>query len=209
MASFQIQCDQDSAFFFNPNAHKCIGYLTSLGLTSSLAADILVTVPFNAGVTPAHFTGFQKQATGPTGSAKIVGVLDTFSWAGGTGDAILLDFWVSQSNAMQLKNLSQTLMNTAKVNALAWWIGDYDTQAKAWYEKAYPVAGSVTGLLQGKANAALNVDLTPVPAEAGIDVNVYKISLSVGPAANNQYSLVFANSSSQKVVQSWGLVAGT
>jgi hypothetical protein len=43
---------------------------------------------------------------------------------------------------MQRKTLSQTLMNTAKVSALAWWIGDHDTQATAWYEKAYPVAGT-------------------------------------------------------------------
>jgi hypothetical protein len=61
----------------------------------------------------------------------------------------------------------------------------------------------------GGANPELNVDLTPVAAKDGIDVMVYKISLSVVPGANLTYQLVFSNSSRQKAVKAWGLVVGT
>jgi len=204
---YEFTCDKQAGFITNPNVRKCIGYVASLG-SFGLATDLLVNVPFNAGAAP-HFAGFQSQSSGPPGSAKVVGVIEKFSWDGSVGGAIEIDFWVSQSNAVQLKSLQQMTLKSTVVKSLAWWIGDYDQERKVWYEKAYPHGGSVDGLIQGKANPQLNVNLTPVPVQDGIDVFTYKISLSVVPAANAQYALCFANSATFNAVKSWGLVVGT
>lgn len=40
----------------------------------------------------------------------------------------------------------------------------------------------------------------------GIDVDVYKVTMGVVPAAITRYMLHFANSSTQAVVEPWGLV---
>jgi hypothetical protein len=208
--SYEYDCDKSTGFVMNPNEHKRVGYVTSLagfGM-SGLAQDLVVLVPFNGNSRPL-FEGFQYQATGPATSAKVIGVLEKFTWAGGAGDAIKLDFYVSQENAFQIKSLQQTAMKSAKINSLAWWVGDYDQETKVWFEQCYPRSGPISGVLMGGANPELNVDLTPVAAKDGIDVMVYKISLSVVPGANLSYQLVFSNSSRQKAVKAWGLVVGT
>ena len=99
--------------------------------------------------------------------------------------------------------------HTTNVERLAWWIVDYDQETKKWYEQAYPIGDPISGIITGKENPELDVDLSPVPAKEGIDVHVYKITIGIVPAANKQYTLHFANSSQKKVAKSWGLVAGT
>ena len=75
------------------------------------------------------------------------------------------------------------MLKTTTVKALAWWIGDYDHETKSWYEKSYPLGpGLITGIIAGKENPELSVDLSGVPAKDGIDV--YMISIKVAPAAN-------------------------
>jgi hypothetical protein len=137
----------------------------------------------------------------------VVGVIEKFSWAGGVGDPIRIDAWVSQQNATQLKALQQTTLKTTAISALGFWIGDYDQETKVWFEQAYPAAPAKVGA-QLKPSG-LNVDLSPTPVKAGIDVNVYKISLEIVPAANQASTLQFATSSKAKVAKSWGLVVGT
>jgi hypothetical protein len=219
---YSYECNKSDGFVMDPNAHQRFGYVTSLaglGLMSPFARDLQVAVPFNAGATPAY-AGLQYQKSAPlsavkggsqgssVGSASVVGVMDQFSWGGGVGDAITLNFYVSQENAKQLKTLQQSTLKTSIINALGWWIADYDQETKLWFEQAYPQGTSITGIL-GKTNASLNVDLAPVVAKTGINVNVYKVTMSVVPAANKTYPLQFANSSTAKVMKSWGLVVGT
>jgi hypothetical protein len=43
----------------------------------------------------------------------------------------------------------------------------------------------------------------------GIDVYVYKVSVQIAPAGNQAYVLAFANSSTQPVAKTWGLVTGS
>jgi hypothetical protein len=52
-------------------------------------------------------------------------------------------------------------------------------------------------------------DLTPVPVQEGIEVNVYKVSVQIAPGTNQAYVLTFANSSTQPVAKAWGLVIGS
>jgi hypothetical protein len=42
----------------------------------------------------------------------------------------------------------------------------------------------------------------------GIDVNIYKVSIHVAPAAKQAYTVQFA-SADQPLVKQWGLVEGT
>jgi hypothetical protein len=208
---YEYKCDKSSGFIMDPNAHKRVGYVTSFGglRGTSIAADLIVTVPFNGGTKPPHFADFKYQSTGGTGSASVVGVLEQFSWAGGAGDSIKLDFYVSQTNAVHIKTLQQKTQMTTKISGLSWWIADYDQEHKTWFEQSYPNTGPISGIITGKENPQLNVDLTPVNVKDGIDVNVYKISLAVASGANLSYPLSFANSNLKPVVKSWGVVVGT
>jgi hypothetical protein len=201
---FEFSCNMEAGFVMDPNQHGRLGYVTSLfgfGLEAPFATDLQVSVPFNTGAKPA-FTGLQYKSGSPVGSAKVVGVIETFKWDGGVGDMISLDFYVSQQNAVAIKSSQQHTLTTRTINSLAWWIVDYDQQAKMWFEQAYPVGGSVTGLVAGQGgNLMLNVGLVPVTAK------IDKVSLAVEPGANRAYELQFAESSKIKVVKPWGLVA--
>jgi len=196
---YEFECDEQAGFLADPNEHKCIGYVTSFG---GLSKDLTVSLSFFQGFTPTY-TGIPSKAS----STKVVGVIDKFSWAGGVGSPIQIDFYVSQQNATQIKTAQQSSLTT-KVSSLGWWIVDYDQESRQWYEASYPMsAATINGLIQAKS--MLNVDLTPVPAKDGIVVNVCRITLSVAPGGNTSYALRFANSPTKPVVKSWGLVVGT
>ena len=213
---FEYDCDKESGFVLDPNLPRRVGYLVALdgfGLPARLAANLQVHVPFNAGAVPSYkaLNYTPLSATAPQGLAKVVGVIERFRWSGGVGDAIMIDFYVSQENASQIRSLQQVALKTTQVKALAWWIADYDLEVKKWFEQAYPLGttGAVTGLIAGKDNPELNVDLNPVVVKDGIDVNVYKVSISVVPAGNLSYTLQFAASAQKRVAKAWGLAVGT
>ena len=115
----------------------------------------------------------------------MVGVIEKFAWPGGAGNPISIDLWVSQENATQIKAIQQSTLTTTKVTALQWWICAFDQETKVWYERAYPLEPhTITGIIKGKDNLEFNVDLTGASVKDGIDVMVYKVSMSVAPAAN-------------------------
>jgi hypothetical protein len=192
---FEYECNVAGAFVMDPNEHP-VGWVTALdgfGLTAGgLKADQTVTQPVTGG------------------TITVVGVLEKFSWAGGAGDPLKLDFYVSQENAIQVKTLQQTALKNTIVSKLGWWIADYDPETKAWYEKSFPVSPTtISGTIQGAANPTLNVDMAGAPVKDGIGVMVYQVTIEVVPAANQQYALHFANSASNSVVKAWGLQVGT
>ncbi|HEY0756778.1 MAG TPA: hypothetical protein VGD98_22695 [Ktedonobacteraceae bacterium] len=210
---FEYACSKEGGFVMDPNEHKRIGYITALaglGMSQPFPSDLQVSLPLNANTTYTAIKTTVAPGMSNVGEAKVVGVIEKFSWNGGVGDPIHVDFYVSQENAHQIKALQQQALKTTHISAFGWWIADYDQEIKVWFEQSFPQSGpTITGIITGKENPALNVDLTPVVAKDGIDVNVYKISLGLVPAANTQYALHFANSSKMNVVKSWGLVVGT
>jgi hypothetical protein len=211
--AFTYECDRESGFVADPNMRKRVGYITKLdgfGLAHPAAADLTVSVSYSGQPKYSGIALAQPTAANAPRTTSVIGVVDKFSWAGGAGDAIELDFWCSHANASAIKLLQQDTLKTNAVKGLGWWIVDYDPEVKQWFEEAFPASGAaITGLIAGQGNPELNADLTPVPVTGGIDVDVYKISISVVPAANQQYSLEFANSANKPVVKSWGLVTGT
>jgi hypothetical protein len=207
---FTYECSKDAGFVLDPNTRRRFGYVSALKFGgTAFGDDLQVAVAFNDGKTPTALTTTGPTAPGQPLTAKVVGVIETFGWNGGVGDTVRLEFYVSQENAARLKAFQQQAApTTTKVESLAWWIADYDQESKRWFEQAYPLGGAVSGLVAGKDNPELDVDLSPVVVKEGIDVNVYKVTIGVAPAANTQYRLHFANSSSTAVVKPWGLVVG-
>jgi hypothetical protein len=205
---YQYDCATATGFVMDPNEHKRYGYVTTfsgLGMAGALAKDLQVPVVFNATAAPT-FPGLGYKPgtpTSPEASASVVGVIDTFSWNGGVGDPLKIDFYVSAQNATKIKASTQQALTSTKINSLAWWIAGYDQELKQWFEQAYPQRGTVAGIVKG----SVNVDVAGV--KTGANTMVFKISLSVASAANMQYPLVFANSANQKVAKTWGLVVGT
>lgn len=211
--SFSFACDKASAFAMIPNLHKRVGYVTDLGglgLRAPLARDLVVALPFN-GSTYAPLAP-TTSAAGVPARASVTGVIETLSWGGGVGDAIAINFYVSQANGMQIKAQQQSTLSTTAIQSLGYWISDYDLASAAWFEQAYPSAPTkLTGLVSNSSGSPdLNVDLTPIPVADGIDVYVYKVSLRVVPAANPQPStLMLANTLKTPVLKPWGLVVPT
>jgi hypothetical protein len=206
---YAFECDRESGFLPDPNDHKRVGYMTALaGLTDDkqFTADLTVAIPYNG--IPAY-RGISASATLPAGPfprlAHVIGIVEKFEWQGGAGDPLSIDFWVSRETATTIRNLQHSTLMTPKVDALGWWICDYDHAARQWFEVSYPESRpTITGMIGPKANPELSVDLTGLPAKDGIGVMVYKVSISVLPAANATYALRFASSAAAPVIKSWG-----
>jgi hypothetical protein len=191
--AYNYACDLAYAFIQNPNEHQRVGYVTEfagLGLPQALKADLTVTNPQTAD------------------NVTVVGVIQEFEWNGGVADPLQIQLYVSQENAAQLKVLQESVLTTTKVSALNYLIIDYDQEAKRWFTQAAPAQPPLSGIVPGGPNPDLNVDLTPVAAKEGIDVNVYKVSVQVAPGANQSYVLTFANSSTTSLAKAWGVVTG-
>jgi hypothetical protein len=214
--AYEFTPDKGAGFLPNPNDHKSIGYVTAFdgcGLASALPKDINVVVAYNGKADPTtNLPGYAKGASGGANVAtcKVVGVIEKFSWEGGVGSPIKIEFWVSQQAAMNIKALQQSVLNTTKVKALGWWLAAYDQETKQWFEQGYPNGGTpITGHINRESDSPmLDVDLNGAPCLDGIEVFVYKISVSVVPAANLMYVLNFANSSNSPITKQWGLTVG-
>jgi hypothetical protein len=179
-----------------------VGYvtdLTGLGLTAALTKDLTVNLPFK----PTYpQLGAKQGVNGGPSTANVVGVIENLTWTGGVGDPIALQFYVSQENATRLKALAQSGLKTTSIQSIGWWIGDYDQEAKTWFEQSKPASSpTIQAMIQSNS---LNVDMTPVPVKAGIDVTVCKVSIKIMPPANQVSTLSFANSSTKPVMKAWG-----
>jgi hypothetical protein len=194
---FEFACNKEAGFVMNPNEHPRVGYVTAFdGLSGAskpvdLEPDMAVADPLAGG----------KQT--------VVGVIEKFSWAGGVGDPLMIDFWTSQENAVRIKGAQQLAPEKATVQAVNFNVVGFDPESKAWFTQLapqQPVGGTIAG---GAEDPQLNVDLTGAPVKDGIDVMVYKVTMAIAPAANQFYSLHFANSINKPVVKAWGLQVGT
>jgi hypothetical protein len=210
---FSYECSKDAGFVMDPNEAKRVGYIIELEgfQIAKMNQDLHVCVPYNHEGT-LGYTEFKPEADpggGPLKIVKVVGVIEKFEWNGGVGDPLKFEFYVSQTNAHNIKAAQQTTLKTTTVKTLKFWICDFDQETKRWFEQAYPKSKpALNGLITGKENPELDVDLNPVAAKDGIDVNVYKVTMGVVPAANEAFALHFANSSEKPVAKSWGLKVG-
>jgi hypothetical protein len=213
---FVFDCDWKSGFVMDPSKKQRVGCLLNLdglGLDAALAQDITVFSPFNATASDYTDSNELKMDTSMT-PPKItcVGVIESLSWNGGVGDPISVTAMISSENAMQIKAKLQTTLKTTSIKKLSWWIANFDEENKVWFEESYPKDPThVTGQLNapGKTDVRLFVDDEATKVAANIDVNVYRVSFEIVPAANSTYVLGFGISQQKKHVKAWGLKVGT
>jgi hypothetical protein len=215
---FEFDCVREAGFAMDPNQPQRFGYVLAfdgLGIEGSPAfkPDVQVSVPFNSDGPAYRYPGISiaktASATG-VGAASVIGIVEKFTWGGGVGDAVHLNFWCSQVNANQINSLQQRALKNTTIDKLGWWIADYDAETKSWYEASYPQdPTTIAGTIAGGDNPLLDVDLAGAPVKDGVDIMVYKVSISVAPAANEAYALMFANSVNKPTAKAWGLQVGT
>lgn len=216
--AYEYACNKEHALLPDPNQHTMVGWVLALqgfSLTAPIKFknDITCWVPYNspqlqyAGAT--SLGGLSGQTDKVMGKMKVVGVIEQFTWPGGVGDAISVDFWVSQQNAAQLKTAQQATLTSTRVQSFAWWIIDHDPEAKKWYEKSFPISTpTITGHVVPKDNPDLDVNLIGESFKDGIEAYGYKIHMQLGPAADAMHQLQFANSSTLSAVKNFGLIIG-
>lgn len=198
---FVFECDMQSGFLMSPGVHKRIGYITAFQAFGApkLSTDLTLSLPF----TPSHELLSMVQAPGLPPVTNVVGVIQEFSWKGGTGDPLKITFFVSRENAILLNALQQSSFKTDAVSSLGWWIGDYDQDARVWFDEAYPATmATVSGTLAD--SSTLSVNLSPVRVSAAVDANVYAVTMQVSPLAHRVFALQFASSSHAAVTKTWG-----
>jgi len=212
--AYEYACNKEHALLPDPNAHTMVGWILALSGFSvtkpiTFANDITCWIPYNSQTIDYKGVKLTGQTDSQMGKMSVVGVIESFNWAGGVGDPLVVDFWVSQTNAAQLKTAQQATLTSTRVQTFAWWIVDHDPEAKKWYEKSFPISDQmITGHVVPKDNPDLDVNLIGESFKDGIEAYGYKIHMQLGPAADKQYQLRFANSSTLNAVKNWGMVIG-
>jgi len=216
--AYEYACNKEHALLPDPNQHTMVGWVLALqgfSLTQVIKFknDITCWVPYNnpqlqyGGATSLGKLAGQTDKV--MGKMSVVGVIEQFSWNGGVGDPLVCDFWVSQFNASHLKTAQQATLTSTRVQQFAWWIIDHDPESKKWYEKSFPIGPQwVTGHVVPKDNPDLDVNLIGESFKDGIEAYGYKIHMQLGPAADQQYQLQFANSATLSAVKNWGMIIG-
>ncbi|KXS10394.1 hypothetical protein M427DRAFT_74175 [Gonapodya prolifera JEL478] len=192
---YQYQCDRQSGFIFDSYTHNRFGYVHSFsGLNSDVSIAYNRPTPSGAGCDPSIMSA---QARG-----VVVGVIETFTWAGGPTDGIDIVFWVSWQSATALKASQQSQTNLPSQITFSASVIDYDLASQQWFYDFCPAA-----TLQGTISR-LDVSLQPEPISYGIDVNIYKVAMTVLPPKNYKFVLRLASSPSNKLNKAWGSIGG-
>jgi hypothetical protein len=211
MAGVDLPCDWKSGFIMDPSKKQRVGYLTAfkgMNMGEFLKPDVKVFTPFNNG--SPTYSGVTVDTS--NGTADCVGVIESYSFAGGVGDPVCIGAYISAENAEVLAAKLKTTLETTKVTSLGWWIANFDEENKVWFEEAFPISAPT---VQGQLNAPGGKDVRIVVAQdptkiaANVDVNVYHLYMEVIPAANSTFSFHFATSVKTKFVRNWGLKIGT
>ena len=199
-------CDWHVAFVPDPVKKTRVGYITDFqGLGFTAAKDLAVHLPAGAthSYAPLAVTG---------GVAHVAAVIESISWNGGVGDAITISCYMSQENAIHLKNLKQATLKTTSISSLGFWVADYDQETKAWFEEFHPMTSS--GKFMGQVNVPSKTDIRLHIGDEGLKVSpgstesVYNVYFEVIPAANQTATFNVATSPTKKVAKNWGMMVG-
>ena len=120
--SFSFPCDWRSGFTMNPTNKQRCGYLMAFnGLdlsTAPTATDdkykINVFTPFNAAGSPAYSKASVTDTEGVK-SIDCIGIIDSFSFAGGGGDPICISAYVSSEFANQIAAKQKASLSTTTI----------------------------------------------------------------------------------------------
>jgi hypothetical protein len=193
----------------DPTQKQRVGYLVSfqgMNMGEYLKPDITVFTPYNN--SEQAYAGVNIDADK---KAVCVGVIESFSYAGGVGDPVCISAYISAENAEVLGAKMKTTLDTTMVNSLAWWVCAFDEENKVWFEEAHPMADVIKGQLNapGGKDVRLTIAQDATKIAPNIDINVYHLYMEVIPAADATYAFHFATSSKTKFVRNWGLKVGS
>jgi hypothetical protein len=210
-APFNFSCNTQEAF--DPVSIPdplLYGYVTALSLDlsqpSTFKTDLTVNVPADWPIELTELTELIELTDTGKAAMNVVGVMASFSWAGGAADPLHIQMSVSQETAAQLKTLQQAALETIRVSALDYVIVDYDQETNQWYAQAAPGGQSLSGVVAGNDNSGLSVGVA-LGQVNGIDLNA--CSIQIAPPANQAYTLIFAGTPTERVAKDWGAVIGS
>ena len=197
---YAYDMDREAGFVMDPNEHKRVGYVTALqfgtGTGSVLATDLKVADP--------------TKSTTPPPTLNVVAVMSHFEWNGAVGDPLKIEAYVSQANAYKIK--SRFAQPSALITGLPlnfnYLAVNYDQELKRWFTQAKPTLAPVsTTVAVSNLRPQVSVDLNPVPAKDGIDVNVYRLTFAAAAPIGSE-PLTFQNTATKQVSRPWGLLHG-
>lgn len=221
--SIDLACDWKSGFVMNPTKKQRCGYLVGfngLGLNEEPSKDndaykIRVFTPFNA--PSAEYASVNVEDVDGQKMLDCLGVIESFHFEGGVGDPICISAYVSSEFANQLKAKQKASLATTTISKLGWWVVNYDVDAKAWFEEAFPkgATDSPGDFVKGQLNASGGTDVrlsiaeTPTMIASNMDVQVFNIYFEVVPASDATYALSFRQGATKAFVKGWGLQVGS
>ncbi len=221
--AIELSCDWKSGFVMDPTKKQRCGYLMAfngLGLNQepdkeSDAFKIRVFTPYNAADLE-----YSQVAVDDLDGQKVlncVGIIESFSFAGGVGDPICISAYVSSEFANQLKAKQKASLETTVIKKLGWWVVNYDVDDKSWFEEAFPKGNtdSGDGFVMGQLNASggkdvrLSIADAPTLIAPNLDVQVFNIYFEIVPASDTTYALAFRQGKTKAFVKGWGLQVGS
>ena len=195
--ALNFDCDWKFGLNLRASNKGTVGYLLEFnGLGGlNLKKDIEVWNPYDA--------AGQKVVTGP--KIKCIGLMEWFRFEGGDNDPVRMKFYVSKPMGAEVRaKLAKPLTNTKL--KLAWYIIDFDEDAKLWYEAAFVKSPkqAEANIDSAGGNLQIFVDNEPDKASDSLDINVYPFEFQVVPADKKNAKLEFATGPTQRLVKQWG-----
>ena len=195
--NLDYQCDWRFGFNVDPKKKGTVGYLLFWsgcgGLT--LPQDIQVWNPFSS--------SGQTIVSGPT--IECIGMLDKFSYQGGSDDPIKISAYLSKGGAANLRAKLASPLTTTKLK-VGWYIIDFDVEKKTWYEAALikDASGSVSAVLD-TMNGVLQLFVSneSVALSDQLDIHLYRAEFQIVPAVGATANLEFATGPATRVVRQW------
>jgi hypothetical protein len=199
--NLDYQCDWRFGFNVDPKKKAAVGYLLFWsgcgGLT--LPQDIQVWNPFSS--------SGQTIVSGAT--VECIGMIDKFSYQGGSDDPIRISTYLSKGAAANLRAKLASPLTTTKLK-VGWYIIDFDGEKKTWYEAALikDASGSVNAVLDTmNGDLQLFVSNEPVALSPQLDIHLYRAEFQIVPADGATANLEFATGPTTRVVRQWAKAA--
>lgn len=221
--AIDLTCDWKSGFVMDPTRKQRCGYLVGfngLGLNQEPdkendAFKIRVFTPYNAA--DKEYANVTVDDMDGQKVLNCVGIIESFSFAGGVGDPICISAYVSSEFANQLKAKQKASLETTVIKKLGWWIVNYDVDDKSWFEEGFPKGNtdSGDGFVMGQLNASggkdvrLSIADAPTLISPNLDIQVFNIYFEIVPASDTTYALAFRQGKTKAFVKGWGLQVGS
>ena len=194
--TLDFKCNWQLALNLSARQAACMGYLLSFSGCGGLKLppDIEVFSPVDS----------RTRTVVKSDTIECVGLIESFCFEGGEGDPIRFRSYVSKGAAAEIRaKLARPLTNTTA--KLSWYIVDFDTESKLWFEAAY---------VKSPKEAAANIDSTGGDLQMFIenqatniseqlDIGVYAFEFQVVPAESKQTTLEFATGPRKRLVKTW------